>query len=451
MVLHSTKYICGGDVQVPVMQVGSTNVKYFDWTKMPFDLPMGQKDDLLLRSSAKASGFTKVHKFNSFEQSTSSFASQLSDGRIAKVSGEVVSVKKMAKKEILCRVKTLQGYQEVVCEQLIGSLGAGQEREVEIPTQYRDSQKARPFHELTTGIKSLTGVTPMIFGSVIVLFGDGPTVLWNALAYRKAGNTVIVIGPPSLEAFAASNPGGRNSDIYEALLAEDRLWTGIPEGLVQRDNIKYFADPSEPGMLLHMKNMRSIATGKELKSFVIPTAQIVSSIGSIPRTLDMFDASSRNDFFPIIMSGMVEKDYGVAINNTDGDIVVIGAAAVDASGDFMARSLFAEGGMRIAQPDKGILATRHAAQMVQNITELRAMGGELGNIGSAMKNLSRSLEMDPYTANSLQFAQFLSDYGMPESSYNELIPVLIKHREERLKRAQGFSNYDLIEFLETQH
>jgi hypothetical protein len=68
-----------------------------------------------------------------------------------------------------------------------------------------------------------------------------------------------------------------------------------------------------------------------------------------------------------------------------------------------------------------------------------------------MKNLSRSLEMDPYTANSLQFAQFLSDYGMPESSYNELIPVLIKHREERLKRAQGFSNYDLIEFLETRH
>jgi hypothetical protein len=446
MALHSAPYYPRGDVQFPIMQVSSLLAKAFGWPRMPPDLLMGQKDHLLIGVDNPNHGFTKVHNFNRVESIKSSLASKITDDRILKVNGEVIGVKKIAKNEILCRFRTLEGYQDVVCEQLIGSVGVGPEREVEMPIQRRASGSARPFEERTTGVKSLTGVTPMIFGSMVVLFGDGPTVMWNAEAYRSAGNSVYVIGPPSLKAFAAANPGGRNSKIYESLLEEDRLWCGAPEGLVQRENIKYLDDPTEPGMLLYLKDMRSVLSGRQIKSFVVPTSQIVSSIGSIPRTLDIFDPSICNDFRPIVMTGLVEKDYAVALTNTDGDIIVLGSGATDASADFGARSLFAAAGDRIWQPDKGVLATRHSAQMVQWCTEAHAMGSDMGDIGSSVKYFSRSIEVDAFTANSLQLTQFFIDYGVPHSDIPELVGAVIKHREKKAKNNEGFSNYDLIKF-----
>lgn len=446
MVLHSLGYRASAAVKVPVLQIGSLGAKEFGWPKMPWDLSMGQTDALLLRSGSKQAGFTKTHKFNEFENQMANFIAKLADNRIMKLDGEVISVRKWGRKDIHCRIKTKYGFEEVIAEEVIGAIGAGPEREVAMPVQRR-AGRARTFAEFTTGIKSLTGTTPMVFGSTVVLFGDGPTVLWNALAYRNAGNSVFVIAQPSADPFGAANPGGRNSEILAWLKAEDRLWCATPEGVAQRDNLKYLSDPTEPGMLLYLKDAYSISSGKAMKSFVLPTSQIVSSIGSIPRTLDIFDASSRNDFQALTLSGHVEQEYGVAISNTDRDIIVIGAAAADASGEFMARSLFSAAGTRIFQPDKGILATRHAAQMAQWITEATAMGGDVGDIASALKYLSRSIEVDPYTANSFQFAQFLADMGVSNMDIPEMVPALIKHREAKVKASKGFSNLDLVKFV----
>lgn len=427
------------DVDFQLLRIGDHHVKDHSWMRTIGNLLMGQGSGMLLKTEHPSGGFTPVTDFNEREKKLA--AQALADNAGFDMQARVIKVVKIADNEILIRVmlpdmKPL----DIIAHEAIFAQGAGLDREVDAPKSHRSSMLSRPFGEYSTGSKSLTGVTQMITGSDIVIFGDGPTALWNAEHYINNGNDVFVVGPDNDMAFKSANPGGRNNKIYNHLLTEGRLLTGTIEGIEERNQIREFTNPSESGILVYLKNQATYGHGKRA-SAVMATARVVSAIGSFNQTMQ--------DFHPSILASLetvLETGYGgavaIGLATPNHDIVICGAQAVAEGIHRGQKALFDLAGERIGQPPPGILTIEASVRSLQRIKRMAQVGAEQADL-LAMQDLLTRPELDPYSANLLEFTMYFLSLQVREADAVAMARAVIETRAAFIKEGRVFDNFHM--------
>lgn len=427
------------DVDFQLLRVGEHGAKDHSWQRTFNELRMGQSPGMLLKDDTHPDQWTKVSDFNAREARLARQA--LADNEGFDVGGRIIKVVKWRDHEIQVQI-LLPNNQllDIIANEAIFAEGAGLDREVDAPRNVRSSQLQRPFGEYSTGSKSLTGATSMIHRGAVAIVGDGPTALWNAEHYLANGNEVFVIGPDSDRAFRNANPGGRNSDILRYLTSEGRLLTGVIHGIEERNTFKYFDDPAESGLLIHLNNQATLGHGKRA-SAVLPAARLVSAIGASTQTLQHFDPALVASLSTVLDKG---RDGTVAIGwaTPNHDIVICGAQAV-AHGALLGQgALFDLAGIRIGQPPPGILTIEANVRSLARMRKMVELGADQADL-LAMQDLIARPDLDPYSANVLELTLYFRSLGVREAAALQMAEEVQKTRTAFLTQGKTFDNFQL--------
>lgn len=427
------------DVDFQLLRVGDYFAKSHSWSRTFSNLLMGQSPGMLLKNDSVAGAFTRVSDFNAREAKSASKA--LADNAGFDLSARIVKVVKMGDNEILVRVRLPNNeILDIIANEVIFAQGAGLERQVDAPKSLRYSLQERPFGEYSTGSKSLTGVTQMITGAEVLIIGDGPTALWNAEHYLRNGNEVFVLGPDSDTAFKNANPGGRNSEILNILKNEGRLLTGRIEGIEERNQIREFSEPSESGILVYLKNQATLGHGRRA-SAVLPTSRLVSAIGSANQTLQQFDPAIVASLYTVLEKGR-GGIVAIGLATPNHDIVICGAQAVCEGYLRGEGTLFDMAGSRIGQPTPGILTVEANVRSLARIKKVIEFGADQSDL-LAMQDLLYRPDLDPYSANLLEFTMYFQSFDVREADALQMAMAVIETRGALLKQGGAFDNFTM--------
>jgi hypothetical protein len=433
-----------GDVDIPLMRMGDSRANTFDWSKMVAQSKMGQSRNMLLGTRESSSSFTVVSDFLRKDAGHAQSALEISQGM--DINAHISSIKKVGKNEIL--VMAINGVGEVIqllAGRVICAFGSGAERAVDVPIDRRNSGLERPFKEHMVGSQGLAEETSMHGMSTTLIFGDGPTAIWNAERCLRNGTIPFVVGPNSDLAFANANPGGRNSATMDRLRENGLLLTANAEGIEELNQLRDFSDPTEPGMVIHLKDLNFLHTGQSRQCGAVPVSRVVSAVGSRPSVMPCMDLSLVADLSPIVNEGD-DGQAAVGLATSDFDVIVCGAQAVSIGAAMGLGQQFNAVGDRTGQPGPGLVPMRFNIRSIMRHQERIQMGGRVDEM-ACMRSLFVDEALDPYSADHAEVSHFLQNNGVHKKAAEEMAVVVLEKRAGQIKKGGEFGSAEMTDVL----
>jgi hypothetical protein len=432
-------------MDVGLTLVGTTGVQPFEWSKVMKQLRIGQSFDALNLAGTKqfpGVAWATAGELAHSERVHKQAALDLSQGM--EINGKVTKVVKYGRNEIVTTVQPIGGPPiEILAQEVIAAFGAGPERHVAAPVKRRFGNLIRPFGERLVGSQGVSTGVEIQPGSVILIIGDGPTALWDAEVCLSYGAIPYVVGPNNGGAFLGADPGGRNSETMRTLRENNLLFIADIEGIEELDNLKYFDDMREAGILVYLKNLTSLSTGSYRSASVLPVARVISAIGSMGPSLSMFDHHILEDMGPMVVEG-VEGRAAVALATKEYDILGVGAMAQSHGLTLNLKTLFNAPGDRIGQPPPGIIATRGALREAMREKARVKLGAKMEDV----PYIQSLFMMDKYDAMSATHAETSQALQVcllvPKRDADEMVKEILEKRREFIIANREFTNLEFV-------